>query len=280
MKTLNASVEAEIAKTAVTVADLLEIGLTGGGTLRYTTWETSLTVDGDVYYQRGFELPSIANGAGLNFNEISVAVDNIDGDISAAFVANDPRGQALALKRVFLTALGAVVGGADGRVTLFAGEIISATVTRTRADISARSHLCKLDRVIPQRDYGKSCPWVVGDADCGFDLDTTKVAAQTCDAGTTASVITDAARAEAANYWKDGVIEITSGAADGDKRRILSSAVGSVTMEHALTATPAAGDTYTLWQGCDQDWETCGSRFSNQTNFGGCVSLAEQVVKE
>jgi uncharacterized phage protein (TIGR02218 family) len=276
MRTLHADVITEIGQPAVTFCYILELTLSGGSALRYTDWEENLVVDSDTYYSRGMEFGQAGMNTTLATDPITITLDNVDAALAAAAVANDLRGGGMVLQQVFLNAAGAVIGDP---VMVWSGTCAHTELDEDDCKVHGKSQMAKLDRTCPRRIFDKSCPWVFGDSDCAFDASTTQVTAQTCDAGATASEIADAARTEADDYWKDGILTMTSGATSGQVRRVLSSASGTVTLEHALSAAPAAGDGYTLQQGCDQSWNTCDSRFSNTDNFGGFVSLAEQIVK-
>lgn len=276
MRTLHADVITEIEKNAVTFCYILELTLSGGSVQRFTDWEENLVVDSSTYYSRGMEFGQAMMNTTLATDPITITLDNVDAALAAAAVANDLRGGDMTLQQVFVTTAGAVIGDP---VMVWSGFCVHTELDEDSCKVHGKSQMARLDRVCPRRTFDKTCPWVFGDSDCAFDASATQVTAQTCDAGTTATVIADAARSEASDFWKDGILTMTSGATSGQARRVLSSAAGTVTLEHALTTMPSPGDEYTLQQGCDQSWNTCDSRFSNTDNFGGFVSLAEQIVK-
>ncbi|MBE7190375.1 phage BR0599 family protein, partial [Jatrophihabitans endophyticus] len=43
----------------------------------------------------------------------------------------------------------------------------------------------------------------------------------------------------------------------------------SLALAYPLTAAPAAGDAFTVYQGCDHRLATCQTQFANQANFRG-----------
>lgn len=279
METYPALIQAEMAKGNVLLASLIDITLEGGTVLHYTDFETNITVGADTYAKRAFEFSALPRSSDLSANNISVNFDNVDSALSAAFLANEPRGQDFRVYLVFLNgSTGALI---STPVLQWSGVTQKCDINEEIAAVSAVDYQCRLSRQMPCETFDRACPWIFGDANCAFDESTTALTGQTCDAGTTATVITDAARTEDDNYWKDGYVIITSGAATGQKRRILSSdAAGTVTLEHSLDDTPAAGNTYSIHQGCDQTDATCEDRFNNLSNFRGCINLAGLVSNE
>ena len=266
--------------TQNSVLYLLEIEVIGT-TLRYVLRDTDLVWGGgDTYYSRGFGFASGPHGTKLEYGETTVAVDNVDGALSAIMAANDMRDRALRVKMIFVDAAGVPIGTTSDYIDIIDGVVEYGIVNMQEAALTVRSRLTALEKQAPVRNFGASCPWVFGSAECTFVIASTALTAQTADAGCTASIINDAARTEAADYWKDGIIEFTSGACDGEKGRIFSSATGVITLEHSLSAAPGAGDAYSIEQGCDKQYSTCGTRFANQGDFGGFVSLPREIIRE
>ena len=96
--------------------------------------------------------------------------------------------------------------------------------------------------------------------------------AGTADAGSTATILKDAARTEAEDYWNGGILEMTSGTNDGKRRQILTSVPGTITLLYAFSNPIATGDTYTIKRGCDKSISSCRD-FENEINFGGFISI-------
>lgn len=277
METYSAAIQAEIAKGNVLVASMIDITLEDGSVLRYTDFEETLTWGAYTYAKRAFEFGGLPSSGDLSANSITVNFDNIDSALSAAFLANEPRGQDFRVYLAFLDADGLLV---DDPPLRWSGVTQKCDLDEDVATVTAIDYQCLLSRQMPCETFDRSCPWVFGDVNCAFDESATALTGQTCDAGTTASVINDAARTEAADYWKDGYVQITSGPATGQKGRILSSATGVITLEHPLDDTPLATNTYSIHQGCDQTDTTCEDRFNNLSNFRGFINLAGLVSNE
>lgn len=95
---------------------------------------------------------------------------------------------------------------------------------------------------------------------------------------TSASVFTDSARAEAADYFGDGYISFTTGDNAGLKPiEIKEHATGGVlTLHAAMPYAVQVGDAYTLVPGCRKRLEDCRDKWSNIDNFGGFSFIPTQ----
>lgn len=114
-----------------------------------------------------------------------------------------------------------------------------------------------------------TCRADLGDSRCGVNLATYQEAV-TLTGVTSASVFTDTARTEAANYWRGGKITFTSGANDGFSMEVKSStAGGQFTLFQPMPFTPSIGDTATIVPGCNKLPNTCKNTYSNYDNFRG-----------
>lgn len=128
-----------------------------------------------------------------------------------------------------------------------------------------------------------TCRWELGSsntsagAGCGVDLEALRVS------GTVTSVagpdtfrqsprrtFTDTSRAEAADYFKRGVLTWTSGANAGLSVEVKEFSSGQFILWQELREAIRVGDEYTATPGCDKRFEgDCGTKFSNKENFGG-----------
>ena len=126
---------------------------------------------------------------------------------------------------------------------------------------------------IPRYLYQESCPYRLFSTKCGLTKATWKTSG-TVDSATS-DTMTDAALTEADDYWNFGYIEMTSGAADGDKRMIVDFDAGTdkITILRPWTTTPSGGDTYDIYPHCQKKYTLCDSIFSNSDNYGGCMHI-------
>jgi len=258
---------------------LLEIDLPSAVTLRYVNCVDDVKFGEETYVSKSFIFPAVVADSQLTYRDVAVTVANLDHALGDVALTQDLRGCAVRVKQVFFTADGVVDTDDAGNdyILLVSGRVEDVGITLPAFTLRVRSPLAALERSIPQRNFGTACPWIFGDSDCGASDGLLED--QTIDAGSTDTVIADMARDEADGYWTDGVIEITSGTLSGERRVIRTSAEGEVTLERPLSAAPAAGVTYKITRGCDKSWATCGSRFSNQSEFGGFASLPAEIMK-
>jgi len=59
----------------------------------------------------------------------------------------------------------------------------------------------------------------------------------------------------------------------GHRRPILSDTGGTVTAMWAFPFEVSAGDTYTIYPGCDKKFSTCQNVYNNATNFRGFLGV-------
>ena len=125
------------------------------------------------------------------------------------------------------------------------------------------------------RVYQKSCSAVLGDRDCGFDLDTPGyVAERAVEAVEENRVFRFGEMGGFAEDWfRHGVIRVLSGAATGliglIKRDRVEGAGRVIELWQPLGATVLQGDVLRIEAGCDKRMETCQFKFDNLLNFQG-----------
>jgi hypothetical protein len=116
------------------------------------------------------------------------------------------------------------------------------------------------------RIVGINCNAWFGDNDeCGA---TQYTKTSTTKSGTTQYTIYDSAITEAIDYWKNGTITIAY-----ETKKIISSTVGSVTVEYPFYTVPVINTSYTMKTGCDHTPTDC-TRHSNTINYGGFPAVA------
>jgi uncharacterized phage protein (TIGR02218 family) len=129
------------------------------------------------------------------------------------------------------------------------------------------------------RAYQKGCGAVLGDAACGFDLDTpgyaARVAAEVVEAGRVFRF--KGLEAFADGWFRFGTLRVLGGAAEGlsglVKHDRLEAGQRVVELWHPLRAEITAGDPLRLEAGCDKRAETCRFKFNNLLNYQGFPDL-------
>src|SRR6185437_5601995 len=76
---------------------------------------------------------------------------------------------------------------------------------------------------------------------------------------------------QADHYFELGVMTMTSGPANGQSANVSSyvNASGAISIVNPFSATPVAGNTFTVYPGCDRRQSTCTTIFSNLAHFAG-----------
>lgn len=125
------------------------------------------------------------------------------------------------------------------------------------------------------RAYQPNCTAVLGDVECGFDMQTPGFSAEAeiLSIDGAAFVVDDPDFAEK-GWFTQGILTVLDGAAAGLSGMIKADEGGSqaqrrVVLWQELGARPSVGDRIRLIAGCDKRFETCRFKFSNQMNYRG-----------
>ena len=271
------------------MADLFEFQLVDGTVLRYSTFDADFLCDDRLYSSTG---PIIRRSRtrcviGVEVDTLNLEVVPGPNDLLLglpwiqAVGAGALDGATLALYRVFLQADLAVVGG----ITLFVGQIADIQCTRTLLKITVNSTVQMLNTKMPRNIWQPGCIHTLYDTDCGVDRDGPAIAIETTvDHDSTVTMLNgkqlDLMGLET-NWFEQGYVKFTSGALTGIRRTIKSTALpGSFNLLLPLPSTPAFGDTFKIYPGCDKTQATCTNKFHNVRNFLGFpyIPVAETAI--
>lgn len=137
------------------------------------------------------------------------------------------------------------------------------------ADIQCASFGLLLGADFPNRDYGKYCPYDVGDYDCGINLSAhaktliISVSGLTISSdGRTLTDTTGVLDAEADGFYVNGRVSC------GNVRSVITNHTGSaIRLMWEMSSYP---DTFiTITPPCDWTLTMCQTRFNNEPRFGG-----------
>lgn len=253
-------------------ADCYAFTLRDGTSLYYSSTDYPVSFGGNTYICAG---PLIS---GLKYTcKVGLEVDRQQITIAARptdLVSGAPillmlrdgafDGATLARYRVFLQSPGGAV--VDG-VLLFHGRVSTVDlVGRTFAKVTVASDLVVLDYDMPHNLFSTTCNHTLYDAGCGLSASSFSTHA-TAGASSTVTIVNWSG---ALLKYRQGKIVFTSGQNDGVSATIKSvQATTSLTLMYPLPEAPAAGDSFTVYQGCDHTLATCGGHFSNSANFRG-----------
>jgi uncharacterized phage protein (TIGR02218 family) len=138
---------------------------------------------------------------------------------------------------------------------------------------TAQAELRSLTQMLQQRTgrtHEVACPYELGDAKCGVDLDDFRVT------GTVTAVvnqhrIADTSRSQAADWFNQGKITFTSGNCAGlsmEIQRWTGGGTKNFVLSLDMPYPIEVGDAYQATPGCDKTYATCKDKFENM-NFGG-----------
>lgn len=155
-----------------------------------------------------------------------------------------------------------------GSVVIFYGNVAAVTPTTTAVKLEVKSLHEKLTLPMPRTVFQSACANAFGDSNCGKSLAGLTIP-NACTGVPTTTTLPNTL-IQAAGYFALGTLTMTSGLSAGATRAVSSYAPGSVVLVTPLPTAPAAGDTFTITPGCDKQWSTCQTKYSNSNNYRGC----------
>jgi len=252
-------------------ADCFTFSLVDGGTFYFTDWDESITWNGQTFIAKALLVQGmkfkISVGLEVDRQQLTLSANptlNIfgapwlqaiqDGALDGCQIQRD---------RVFMDP--GLPGGLDG-VTLFKGRVSTVDqVGRTSAQITVASPLVILDYYMPRNIFSPTCNHTLYDSGCTVDR-TLHAFTGSVGAGSTVSTILG----NSTTGQVQGAMVFLTGP-NADLRATVKSvnAGASWQLMYPLPYVPLTGDTFTVFDGCDHTFATCGSKFSNQAHFRG-----------
>lgn len=254
------------------MADLYDFVTLGGTYYRYTNADVDITWNGNTYASNGLRLKRSRTRRvrGLEVDTLDITVYPTDADLIEgvpflqALGTGALTGASVTLWRAFMETWGDT---APGALWQFSGRLSVGPMSRTQAQLKVRSDLELLNIQMPRNVYQPACIHTLYDSGCtlsqaGFGV------SNTAQAGSTKTSIVNSL-AQGAGYFDQGKLFWLTGANAGVTRTVKSYVPGILVPSLPLPYTPAAGDTFTVYPGCDKMQATCSSKFANLVNFRG-----------
>jgi len=249
------------------MADIWTITLNGGAVVRWSGADLEITANS----QRFLLGPAIKRGpisekVGLEVASLPMEVtadsnDLINGVPVIQFIRKRGLdGATVRLERAFFPKWG---DPATGTVLRFAGRVTSVDgIKGSTASVTISSWAVLLNVNMPANLYQTACVHTVYDAGCG--LNPALFAVSGAVAGTPTAAAFASTLSTAANDFAQGRIVFTSGANNGLTATVRSNdGAGNFALIRSLPASPAAGDTFIAYPGCDLTRARCIARFNN-----------------
>jgi uncharacterized phage protein (TIGR02218 family) len=253
------------------MADLFTFTLQDGTAYRYAEYDYDITYNGHVFSCSGprFTRSSVKVAAGTQ-------VDSMDVDVLAVpsvtaggvpflqmMAQGALDGADVRVERVFMETPPTPVGG----YIVFSGRVAVITGGRTQMQMTVNADFELLNIQMPKNIYQYGCMHALFDAGCALSKSAWGVSGSV-NAGSTAGKIL-CGLAQAAGYFSQGYLQFTSGANNGLIRGVKNYASGELDLIYPLPQAPAAGDTFTVYPGCDKTQATCQNKFNNVIHFRG-----------
>lgn len=265
MKTLPSGLQAHLDGGATTLCWCWKLTRRDNVVQGFTDHDRSLSFDGVTYDAvSGFTASQVESSLGLAVDNLTLA-----GALSSATLNEDDLAAGLydnAAIQIWRVNWAAV----DQRVLMRAGTIGEAT----RNDGAFQAEIRGLAQALNQpvgRVFGHLCDADLGDSRCGATVSA---------AGGTVAAAYDARRFSvsglggfASGWFSSGKLTFAGGANSGRamevKRHAVSGGIVTIELWQAMSEAVAADDTFTVTPGCDKQFATCKSKFSNAVNFRG-----------
>ncbi|MGB9154212.1 MAG: DUF2163 domain-containing protein [Alphaproteobacteria bacterium] len=265
MKPVSTALQAHLNGELTTLAYLVKLTCTNGTITGYTTHDQNVTIDGVSYIADGALTPSaIESRAGL-------AVDNLEitGILDSAHIREtDIEAGLYDFARVDVY----ICNWADltqGTIQLRRGWLGQVTSARTHYIAELRGLHDLLQRPVGAY-YTPECRFDLGDSNCGINI-----AALTVTGSVTSTIdnanFGDTSQSAATGVYAYGKLTWATGSNAGQSMEVKAwDGVGQVfTLWLPMSNAIQIGDIYSVYPGCNKQFATCSSTFSNAANFGG-----------
>ena len=166
-----------------------------------------------------------------------------------------------------------------GAMTWFSGPINIGVYGGMEMGIKVKSRMSKANVDYPLRLYYPTCPYVLYGAGCG--LDRANFAHAGTVTGVSGTIYIDTTLSMPISYFDQGYMVFTTGALAGAAGPIrYSNATGGIRMLSGFNTSPAIGDSFVAYPGCDRTPATCSSKFNNwqRNRATPYIPLKETVV--
>lgn len=265
------------------VCDLYEFGIvvpywdTLGGVqkdfqyARFTTFDQDVTVDGNVYDADGalFDRSRVRQTVGVEVDKLSLRVNATNSmtllgkPFMSAVTAGILDGATLKLDRLYMDSSMTP----QGVVNMFNGRVSTVKTSRSLIEMEVSSDLELLNVNMPRNLYQAGCMNTLYDASCGL-YSSNLASTLTVGAGSTASTIY-CTSTKATGWFDLGGLIFNTGNNANALRTIKSWDGTKLELVSPLPATPAVGETFYAYPGCDKTKTTCSSKYNNVVHFRG-----------
>lgn len=273
MKTIPAALAAHYATRETTIATALKITRADAAVYGFTSHDVDAVIDGVTYSANpGLDASQIVTAAGGQVGNLELRTLH-DGTTftTAEILGGLWRNADFLIFRYNWASL------SDGIDTLLAGTLGEVEIKQNMLVVELRDLRQYLQQPVGSAS-SKTCRYRLGSTDknagglCLKDVSGAPFTVTgTLTSVTSNQVFRDSARAEAADYFGEGILTWTGGDNDGLSAKVRDYAAnGTFTLALPMLVTVQVGDTYSVVAGCRKRLaEDCIAKFANVLNFGG-----------
>ena len=274
MKTCNPNTVSTLLNyTNLLAAEIYTFTPASGNQLLYTSLDTSITIQGNTFESGGLLIKrgSIKQALGVTVDQLELTVypttANIAGVPFLAALRNGALDGAMVLLQRMFFKWWAMDGLID-TITMFNGYVSDIDpIGRTSATLKISSVADFLSVQWPRMVYAAQCVWRLYDAGCGVNRNSFTYSGSVTGNATVNGFSTSLNNAN--DYFDQGAVIFTSGQNIYALRTVQLFSAGNVSIAYPLLNAPANNDTFNIYAGCDHQYQTCVSKFSNGNNFRG-----------
>ena len=256
-----------------TAVKCLRIVCTNGLTVRLTRYPVDLTMSNATVYQSGTGYDFTGYSATASMSPSAI---DLEGFLGFAGVTRDAIASGVfdgARCYLFATSFLNPVEDYEPIVASIMGKT---TLEDDKYRIEEMALIDALNQSVG-KTYSAACPKTFGGqeyAGCKINLAAITVTG-TLSAVTSSSIVRDATRAEAVDYFAGGTLQFTSGLNAGLKPLEIKRHEADGTLEtfEPFHYPPAIGDAYALIPGCRKRLVDCRDKWNNILNFGGFSNI-------
>lgn len=269
-------------------ADLYTITLIDGATLRYTSLDVDLIVGGKKHKSVAIDRDNITESTSLEVDELAITMHVTKDDVIYENIPVCHAMRAGAFDNAVLN-LEVVFSPTpweynmpnipeEYKLTHFLGRMDIEEVDGLTASIKVKAMTELLNVKQPRNSVMPSCLHTIYDSECSLRK-TSRAAQGTVTTGSTRSLILCGLTNDD-GYFDQGELVFTSGQNVNSVIGIRQYTKGKIIPARPLSFAPSAGDTFTVYPGCDRTMYTCRTHFNNLANFRGYpfVPVPETVM--
>ncbi|HEY3778773.1 MAG TPA: DUF2163 domain-containing protein [Rhizomicrobium sp.] len=250
-------------------AELFSFYMLSGTTLRWTSYDRSLTIGSATWLAPIDGAPLITRNRLGTKNTVEVpelelrlgAADAqlLDGQNIKTQIHNGAfDGARVEIDRVFMPAPGDTQ---FGYVVLFNGRWSQALIDAEGVTITAKGDNVLMNQQAPRNLYQTNCLHTFCDAGCALAAADYTFTGRTVGSGSTPkNLVWTVPAGFTASQFTLGKVTMRSGPAIDQVRTVRLAAGTSLALTYALYDAPAPGDTFEILMGCDRDQTSCQTR--------------------